>query len=34
MLAAAISADVAAMQQASLRGIQLLAAGAIGLPAR
>jgi hypothetical protein len=34
MLAAAVSADAPAMQQASLRGIQLLAAGAIGLPGR
>jgi hypothetical protein len=34
MLAAAVNADAPAMQQASLRGIQLLAAGAMGLPGR
>ena len=34
MLVAALNADALAMQQASLRGIQLLAAGAIGLPLR
>jgi hypothetical protein len=32
MLTAAVSADDSAMQQVSLRGIQLLAAGTIGLP--
>ena len=34
MLAAAVNADAPAMQQASLRGIQLLAAGAMGPPSR
>jgi hypothetical protein len=34
MLAAAVSADAPAMQQVSLRGIQLLAAGVVGLPQR